>query len=1668
MSDFRSIVGVRSHRLAASMALLAGAIVFAGCGGGGSGSTAPTAQTLTASFTFTNASGPRPLDVQFTNSSSGNPTTFAWDFGDGSTSIERDPSHRYETPGTFTVRLEASGALGVDDFVATNAIRVTAPLTDASFESQLAGSAPNGAFVPFYGAGAASGILVRSAATGADGPMPSDGSLWCEIGADSTSTTLPPSEGAGSTPRTGAGFAVEFTFPQGRSVIQLDALFLSAEPFAATARNDWMSIDLSNGAWTKNVFRRDTFAGFGSASDIHVDLLTTPLERVTADLAELFVGSDVTTPFVLTVQVGNGGDGTAPSRGYVDAVRFELPGASVGVNFTGAPTLVEAGLPVQFVQLSSGGPTTFSWDFGDGTASSFAAPAHVYANPGVYDVTLRAAADSAAGVLVRPDYVTVFAPSGDVDFSASPNPAATGTALTFTNLSNGPFVEFTWSFGDGGSLVQPAGSPTAVHTYTSAGNYSVRLTGRFANQTTVSQFKPDYARVQDSPAIQTQPQGQTVVLGQPATFQVTATGTALHYEWLRLGVVVPGAPDLPTYTTHPTTAADDGVRYGVRVFNEVGSVQSNSATLDLVTAPVVTIPPQAATVGAGMPATFNVIASGIGLSYQWQRNTVPIPGAPNSPSYTTPNTTLADNGAVYRVRVSNAAGSTTSNGAILTVIGPPAITQHPASLSVNAGQNAQFTVTATGTGLAFEWQRNGVTIPGAPNAPTYVLANVTGPDNAAIFRVRATNLGGSVTSNPATLTVFTTPAITQHPANTTVNVGQAATFQVTATGGGLAYQWQRNGVAIPGAPSAASYTTGATVAGDNGATYRVRVSNAAGFVVSNEATLTVTNAPVITVDPVDVNVAAGTSATFLVVATGTGLSYRWEVDLAGVPVAYVPIPGAMATSVQVITAASDNGNRYRCVVTNTAGSDTSSGALLTVVSQPVITQNPANAAVNVGRPASFTIAATGGGLSYAWLRNGAVIAGAPNSPSYTIGATVAGDHDAHFSCRVTNLAGNATSTEATLTVYAVPVITQSPANQTVNVGQTATFSVIATGVGLAYQWQKNSVAIPGAPNAPMYTTAATVAGDNGSTYRVRVSNPAGNLFSSSATLSVVASPVITGQPTDRIVAAGSSVSFMVTATGLNLTYQWFRDLPTAGDDFTLVGGATSAMYGFTAGAGDNGNRYRCTVTNSAGFMTSSAASLTVVVAPVITLNPVSVQVNVGQAASFTVAATGGGLTYQWRRNGSPIQGAPNSPTYPITATVAGDHGAQFACRVFNLANEATSTAALLTVVTAPSITQNPSNVSVVAGQTATFQIQASGLNLAYQWQVDLPTAGDAFNPIQGETASSYSFTAASGDDGKRYRCSVSNTVGTIPSSAALLTVVFAPSITQNPSNQTVTAPTAATFQVAAIGGSLSYQWRFATAAAPSSYGNVNGATSAMLSLNPTNTTQTGNRYLCRVTNAAGTIDSSFATLTVNGPPTFTLNPSDQTILVNQSATFQALAVGPGPITYQWRRRANSTSIWLTMDGATSSQLIWSNVNSQTEPGFNGHQFSCVASNSFGPTPSSTATLSLTLEFDRLYTTFGTFGTCTACHSAAGQATNGNLNLGTVATALFDLKTEALPVTSCVPNGRRVQPFSATNSQLYKRVSGTTCGSQMGTGSFGTLEALQRNRIQFWIDQGAAD
>jgi hypothetical protein len=235
---------------------------------------------------------------------------------------------------------------------------------------------------------------------------------------------------------------------------------------------------------------------------------------------------------------------------------------------------------------------------------------------------------------------------------------------------------------------------------------------------------------------------------------------------------------------------------------------------------------------------------------------------------------------------------------------------------------------------------------------------------------------------------------------------------------------------------------------------------------------------------------------------------------------------------------------------------------------------------------------------------------------------------------------------------------------------------------------------------------------------------------------------------------------------------------------------------------------------------------------------------------------------------------------------------------------------------APTITTQPASVSVVAGQSASFSVVADGSGpFTYQWRRN-------GSDIAGATAATYSFTTALGDTGARFAVVVTNGAGSVTSNEATLTVseaAVAPTITTAPAPQTVTAGQPATFTVVAAGTApLAYQWRRNGA-------DIAGATSASYTLATTTLADNAAQFSVLVSNAAGSVASAAATLTVNAPGglgvpallderAFVVNPAEARSVVddagNATVVWAQLTGGPNFQKGLYARRFNAgTNAW---------------------------------------------------------------------------------------------------------------------------------------------------------------
>jgi len=351
-----------------------------------------------------------------------------------------------------------------------------------------------------------------------------------------------------------------------------------------------------------------------------------------------------------------------------------------------------------------------------------------------------------------------------------------------------------------------------------------------------------------------------------------------------------------------------------------------------------------------------------------------------------------------------------------------------------------------------------------------------------------------------------------------------------------------------------------------------------------------------------------------------------------------------------------------------------------------------------------------------------------------------------------------------------PVITSQPTNKTIVAYQDAAFNAAASGTEpLYFQWRFQGDSIARATNATLLLS--NVQPNQAGNYTLLVFNESGSMESLPATLTVLVPAAITTQPQSQNIRLTSNVTFTVAATSSTLmSFQWrFNGMD--------ISGATNSFYSISNVQASHGGSYTVVVTDEVGSSISAPATLTVLINPVITQQPLGLTVAAGSSVSFSASATGNPLPfgYRWRRIGLQQFFFQTNQSMTLTLqSVSNGNAGNWTVIVTNQAspNGVVSSNAFLTVVTPPT------NQVVIRGATATFRVSATNIANSfprYQWR---------FNgqDISGATTNYYSVTNAQLSHQGSYSVMViaTNVPTPPPASFSATLTVLTPLLLSNP------------------------------------------------------------------------------------------------------------------------------------------------------------------------------------------------------------------------------------------------------------------------------------------------
>jgi hypothetical protein len=417
------------------------------------------------------------------------------------------------------------------------------------------------------------------------------------------------------------------------------------------------------------------------------------------------------------------------------------------------------------------------------------------------------------------------------------------------------------------------------------------------------------------------------------------------------------------------------------------------------------------------------------------------------------------------------------------------------------------------------------------------------------------------------------------------------------------------------------------------------------------------------------------------------------------------------------------------------------------------------------------------------------------------------------------------------------------------------------------------------------------------------------------------------------------------------TYNGSSDSPTLPGTYSAVATFVSSNPDYAGGSGT-----ATIVINKATPVFSNLSS------PAVNVGTTTVTVS-GHIAAGTAAPGGDAVTIVLNGVTQSVAISPSgyfsttfnvagltTGTYPITYEFLGD-----ATR-FNAAGGTGFASGTLTVRAAPVVLTNPASQTVVSGSGVTFSASASGYPApTVQWQVST-NGGSSYSNISGATSASYTIAAVTAaQNSYRYRAVFTNAVGSATTTAATLTVQYAPAVTTNPHATTVNAGQTATFTAAGSGNPTpTVQWQVSIDGG-STFTDIAGATSTTLTLINTTASQNGTVYRAVFTNSVGSATSATAVLTVRYAPIVTANPTNQSVVHGQSVSFTAAAAGNPTPTVRWQVSIDGGSTFTNISGATGTTLTLNNTSTSQ----NGYQYRAVFTNSLGSATTAAAVLTVT-------------------------------------------------------------------------------------------------------------
>ena len=928
--------------------------------------------------------------------------------------------------------------------------------------------------------------------------------------------------------------------------------------------------------------------------------------------------------------------------------------------------------------------------------------------------------------------------------SPSTQNICSGNITNIALTSSAPGTTFNWTVSQSGVTGGAASSgSTIAQTLSTTGPspgtavYTITPTaaGCTGNPITVT------ITVNPIPIVTANPLTQTLCTGSATAISLASNVSGTTFSWTISQSAATGAAagsGASIAQTLSTTGSTTGtVTYLITPSANGCSGTAISVTITIYPKPIITATPASQTFCSGGITSIGLQSSVFGTSFSWTVAQSGVTGASGG-SGSSISQTLTVNGnaagtAVYTITPTANSCVGTPITVTITVNPMPTVIASPAAQTICSGNTTSISLSSPIAGTTFAWtvfQNNvtGATAGTGANIAQILTASVSTPGTVSyiITPTVGTCVGTPLTVN---ITVNPGPNAIATPSSQTFCSGGTSSIALSSSVSGTTFTWTVAQTGVSGAAAGSgpnivqTLIASGTVAGT--AVYAITPTSGTCVGAPISLTITVNPIPIVIATPASQIICSGDMTGINLTSNVGGTTFSWTANQANATGSAAGTGNAIA---QTLTATGSTPGTVVYTVTQTSGACVGFPITvnISVNKKPIATASPAAKTICSGTPSTITLTSNISGTTYTWTaaQSGAsgAVSGSGSSIAQTLSATGSSPGLVTYTIIPTNNGCNGDAITATVTINPRPVVTATPASQTICTGGITSISLLANVSGSTFSWTVNQTGVSGASagsgSSIIQTLSATGSNAGTAVYTITptASGCAGNTIN--VTINVNPIPVVTASPIAQTICSGTASAISLTSNVTGTTFAW--TVAHTNSSGGTSGSGNTIAQSLTALSIIPGTAvYTVTPTAAGCIGLPIIVTITVNPKPIATASPNAQTICSGTITSINLNSNVVGTTFAWTTTQSGVTGssAGNGATIGQTLTASGPAVGTAVYTVTPTAAGCAGSPITINVDVNPKpiVVASPSNQTICSGNTTFISLTSAVIGTTYSW-----------------------------------------------------------------------------------------------------------------------------------------------------------------------------------------------------------------------------------------------------------------------------------------------------------------------------------------------------------------